>query len=158
MKLTIQSKSLEGTFAIGEALIAALPDGWCVALQGQLGGGKTHLVKGMARGIGVENWRGVKSPTFTLLQSFNNSERTRTLHHMDLYRLADAGEVPQEMIEALEDRAAISAVEWAELMPDILPAQTLVVDCEVIDEDARRYTLSCEDAELMEKLSGLLAE
>jgi len=155
MAFTLESPSLEATFEIGETIARTLKDGSVIALQGQLGGGKTHLAKGLARGLGVDRWQRVTSPTFTLLATYRGE---RTLHHMDLYRLADGSDVPQELIEAIEDRNALSAVEWGDLMPDLLPAGVVEVDCEVIDEDSRRFTIECDDAATLQALSAALGQ
>lgn len=137
--ISLRSRSEEDTFAIGEALARLLPAGTTLALQGQLGGGKTHLSKGLARGLGVADWRRVTSPTFTLLHSYRGD--AGRLHHMDFYRLADAGDVPQELIEALDDPNALAAAEWADLMPELLPARTLTIDFTLGDEHSRTLLL-----------------
>ncbi|MBE0618203.1 MAG: tRNA (adenosine(37)-N6)-threonylcarbamoyltransferase complex ATPase subunit type 1 TsaE, partial [Proteobacteria bacterium] len=74
----------EDTLTVGEAIGRAAGPGLVVALQGPLGAGKTLLTKGIARGLGVAQWRYVTSPTFAIHNVYQG--RWLRLHHLDLYR------------------------------------------------------------------------
>src|SRR2546426_3759432 len=81
--VTFISKSPEETMTLGEQWGRAAPSGQVIGLTGALGAGKTQLVKGIARGLGVTNR--VHSPTFTLINEYNGGRLS--LFHLDLYRL-----------------------------------------------------------------------
>ena len=103
------SKDPSDTISIGERIGRASRAGQIYAIYGGLGAGKTQLVKGIARGIGVPDWEYVVSPTFTLMNVY---EGGMTLCHVDLYRL-ESGDVPDLDIEEFLT-GGIVAVEWAE--------------------------------------------
>ena len=103
------SKGPSDTIAIGERIGSAAKPGQLYAIYGGLGAGKTQLVKGMARGIGVPDWEYVVSPTFTLMNVYEGS---MTLCHVDLYRIG-SGDVPDLDIEEFL-AGGIVVVEWAE--------------------------------------------
>ena len=112
---TFISHSPEETAALGEQWGREAKAGWVFGLTGDLGAGKTHLVKGIARGLGIK--APVQSPTFALVNEYK--EGRLPLAHIDLYRL----ETPAQIIGAgLEDYltrpAGITVVEWCERWPD----------------------------------------
>jgi len=88
--LTWTSRSTAETFAFGQALGGLLQSGDFVALTGQLGAGKTHLVKGLAVGLGVPADEPVVSPTFVLVREYIGRLK---LYHIDAYRLGGAAEL-----------------------------------------------------------------
>jgi tRNA threonylcarbamoyladenosine biosynthesis protein TsaE len=98
-----------------------------IALNGELGAGKTTFVGGLLRALGVEG--AVRSPTYTLIEPYELSGELseRRLYHLDLYRLADAGELemlaPRDFLEA----GAVLLVEWAEKGERTLPAPDLSI-------------------------------
>jgi len=113
-----RTRSPEETRALGEELAAELaPDG-ALLLEGDLGAGKTVLVQGLARALGIDP-REVQSPTFTLLRVHEGS-RGRLLH-FDLYRL-EPGQVEGEGFEELLAGTGVKAVEWSERLPFPVPA------------------------------------
>lgn len=97
------------TLDIGEAIARRASAGELYAIYGELGAGKTQLVKGMARGMGIPDWQYVVSPSFTIMNIY---EGDMTLCHVDLYRLED-GDLGCLNIEEFLDRG-VAAVEWAE--------------------------------------------
>lgn len=108
---TFTSHSPEETLALGEAWGRAAQRGDVFALSGDLGAGKTQLVKGLARGLGSA--ARVHSPTFTLLNQYDGGRLP--VFHLDLYRL----DSPQQVIGAglepyLMNPDGVSVVEWAE--------------------------------------------
>lgn len=118
---TFISNSPEETLAFGEELGRQLMHGRVLALQGDLGAGKTQLVKGIARGIG--STERVQSPTFGLIHSHLSGRIP--LHHLDLYRL----DSPQAILAAglesyLFPRDGASVIEWPErwCSPDSPPS------------------------------------
>lgn len=102
--------SEEETERAGESLARRLRPGSVVLLYGELGAGKTALVRGLARGLGAQT-DDVSSPTFTLIQEYAGT--SVTLYHVDLYRLSPR-EVDELGLEELVSGQGIVAIEWAE--------------------------------------------
>lgn len=129
----IVSKSPDETLKLAFAVGRKLRGGETVELASDLGGGKTMFVRGLAEGIGSHD--AVRSPSFTL----SNEYRTKnlTLYHFDFYRLKEPGIMRDELAEALADPAAIVAVEWADLVEDVLPEKRLRIAIKVTGEESR---------------------
>lgn len=104
------SNSVEDTERIGAELACRLSAGSIVAFTGDLGAGKTAFVRGMARGLGIEER--VTSPTFTIVNEYDGGKKP--LFHFDLYRLFDADELFDIGWEDYLARGGICAVEWSE--------------------------------------------
>jgi tRNA threonylcarbamoyladenosine biosynthesis protein TsaE len=131
------SESPSDTFSIGERLGQTLERGDVVALTGELGAGKTVFVRGVCRGLDVENE--VTSPSFTLMQEYQGRI---PVFHADLYRLDSLQEIEALGIEDYLDRGLL-LVEWAEKGSAILPADRFDVilsrvgEAETLSENAR---------------------
>lgn len=117
--------------ALGAALGRVVVPGTTLALHGDLGAGKTVLVKGIGLGLGLDPGR-VASPTFPLIQEHNGGRIL--LVHVDLYRLESDDDVAQLGLEELAD--GVLAVEWPERGPRHLNADRLRVAL-TINDDAR---------------------
>ena len=146
--ITIQASTTEQTVALGEAIGGVCAAGDIIALQGELGAGKTQLVRGLARGLGL-NPRQVSSPTFVMVQEYEPADGdgdTPVLVHIDAYRIQSADEL--ESIgwsgngEELRDGAVV-AIEWAKLIRPALGDDLLWIEIEHAP-DGRRITLSAE--------------
>lgn len=109
--------TLDALTAWGREFGASLVAPRCITFEGELGAGKTTLVQAIAAGLGVTE--PVTSPTYALVQSYATANAT--LHHLDLYRLRDPGQLAQlGWYDLLTDRA-ILCVEWPERAGDELP-------------------------------------
>lgn len=117
----------------GERLAARLPPGALVFLQGDLGAGKTTLVRGILRGLG--HGGSVKSPTYTLMEPYEIG--SYLVYHFDFYRIADAQELEFIGIDELMESAALKLVEWPERVLERLPAPDAVVRLHVEGEGRR---------------------
>ena len=111
---TFISRNPDETFALGERWGNAAAPGWVIGLTGDLGSGKTQLVKGLARGLGIV--ARVTSPTFALINEYN--EGRLFLAHLDLYRL----ETPAQILGAglqvyFEQPTGVTVIEWCERWP-----------------------------------------
>jgi tRNA threonylcarbamoyladenosine biosynthesis protein TsaE len=103
------------TESLGEAWGRAAQRGQVIALSGELGAGKTQLVKGIARGLGIT--ARVHSPTFTLVNEYDDG-RLR-LFHLDLYRLETREQILSAGLEEFLDPDGVTVIEWAEKMPSV---------------------------------------
>ena len=115
---SLRTSSADETVALGRQLATELPARGLVLLIGNLGAGKTTLVKGIAEGLGAAVADDVTSPTFTLIHEYGDPAR---LYHIDLYRLEEARQVAALGIEELLDRDALVVIEWGERFPELWP-------------------------------------
>ena len=115
----LKTRSVNGTLALGETIMELmLPSPRTVILRGDLGAGKTTLVRGIARSLGAPE-DDVTSPTFTLVHEYQG--RTRKLYHLDLYRLEREEELLQLGLEEMEaDPAALVLIEWGDKFPSVI--------------------------------------
>jgi tRNA threonylcarbamoyladenosine biosynthesis protein TsaE len=134
------SASPEQTHALGVTLGRLLQPGDFIGLEGELGAGKTALVRGIAEGAGVAAEE-VSSPTFTIVQTYAGR---LTLHHADLYRLASADELyATGFFDLLEDGGA-AVVEWIDRVPVDVPM--LRVSLTLVDATQRRLEVQATGA------------
>jgi tRNA threonylcarbamoyladenosine biosynthesis protein TsaE len=124
--------------------------GGLVFLDGDLGAGKTTLVRGLLRGLGHTG--PVRSPTYTLVESFELP--SAHVHHLDLYRLADAEELEYLGIRDLLDGDSLVLVEWPERGAGILPAPELSV--RITPHDGGRLLTLTPAAAWRERLAAAL--
>ena len=103
------------TESLGESFGRAAKRGLVIALSGELGAGKTQLVKGLARGLGIT--ARVHSPTFTLVNEYAGG-RLR-LFHLDLYRLESSAQILAAGLEEFLQPDGVAVVEWAERIYEI---------------------------------------
>jgi tRNA threonylcarbamoyl adenosine modification protein YjeE len=112
------------TVLLGQDIAAALRHGDILALQGDLGAGKTTLARGLIRALAADTGLEVPSPTFTLVQSY---EGRIPIQHFDLYRLASAGELYELGFDEA-GKHGIAIVEWPEKAAGHLPDDTIVIE------------------------------
>ena len=112
------SKSPEETIQFGQKIGQQLKGGEVFALVGDLGTGKTHFIKGIALGAGVENqWGLINSPTFVLV---NEYEGRLKVYHIDAYRIEKLSDFQQIGFEDFIDPANVILIEWADKVRDAL--------------------------------------
>lgn len=121
--------STEATEQFGAALWTLLPQHGVIFLQGDLGMGKTTLVRGFLRAAGFTG--AVKSPTFTLVEEYTLDERK--IFHFDLYRLNDPEELEWMGIRDYFDQNTLCFIEWAERGTGFLPEPDMVISLTVQD-------------------------
>ena len=141
--MRIISKSEDETLELGRCLAGALHFGQTIALEGDLGAGKTVLSRGVARGLGIAE--PVTSPTFTVVQEYR-LPKGGMFFHLDMYRIDNSEAALAFGIEDfLFADDAITLVEWPERIPDLLPSpQTLRVRLSHSDHDQRLIELPDE--------------
>ena len=128
------------TIAWGRALAASLEPGDVVALCGQLGAGKTHVVKGLLQGLGSEEE--VTSPTFSLVHEYQHARLP--VFHFDFYRMENETELLNIGWDEYLDEAGVVVVEWADMFPALLPSGTKWFRLEVLPEGGRRVTATAQ--------------
>lgn len=140
---TFISHSPAETESLGERWGREAQRGLVIALSGDLGAGKTQLVKGLARGLGVTSR--VHSPTFTLLNEYSGG-RLR-LFHLDLYRLETPAQILSAGLEEYWQPDGVAVIEWAERANEEFTAKNVEsqrpvrwVTIEVLGETERRIT------------------
>lgn len=126
----LTTRKEEETAYIGEILGRILTKPLVVALQGELGAGKTVFVRGAARGLGVEE--AVTSPTFVLLKIYAGR---LPVYHFDFYRLTDDEELLELGFEEYLPGDGIAFIEWAERFPRLLPPGHLKIVIERFYDD-----------------------
>ena len=120
--------------ALGRDLAGELASGGVVGLDGDLGAGKTELVRGLAAGMGCEGE--VTSPTFAILQEYRAG--ARNLYHFDFYRVGSGEEIlALGWDELLEEPASVVIVEWAEKFAGVLPSKALRLRIEILSPEER---------------------
>jgi len=129
------SKSPEATERFGEQLGRLLRAGDVVALVGELGSGKTTLVRGLAKGIGIDPQR-VKSPTFILLREYPGAV---PLIHMDGYRVAKAPVAIWDDLDWVFSPHKITVIEWGDLVRACLPDD--VLELQLTHKSANQRTI-----------------
>jgi tRNA threonylcarbamoyladenosine biosynthesis protein TsaE len=133
----VETAGEEETEAIGGRLASGLEPGDILALYGELGAGKTCLVRGIARGLGIDEGC-VASPSFTLINEYPGRV---PLVHLDGYRL-DSAEAFEELgLEDYFEGEGVLVIEWAEKVPD-LPEERIDIAIQWVDEQRRHFRIS----------------
>ena len=117
-----------------EKLGSLLQTGDVLALEGDLGAGKTTFTKGLAKGLNIT--RNVNSPTFTIIKEYHGR---LPLYHMDVYRVEDSFE--DLGFDEYFDGNGVTVVEWAHLVKEQLPEELLTIYLYLDDHDSRRLVL-----------------
>ena len=108
----------------GETLGTHLNGGEIIELIGDVGAGKTTLVRGLAVGMGVTET--VQSPSFTISRVYDAKEGMRLIHY-DFYRLNDAGIMADELSDSIKDPGTVTVIEWASAIKHVLPEDRLTI-------------------------------
>jgi len=112
-----------------------------IALQGDLGGGKTTFVQGFAKGLGIK--QKIISPTFVIMKRFviNNSQ-FKNLYHFDCYRIKDAKEMTAlDFKEIINNPQNIVMIEWADRIKRIIPKHATWINFDFVDEKKRKINI-----------------
>ena len=138
------SNSEDETIEIASKLVKTVTSGINIALQGDLGTGKSVFARAFARALGVTGY--IPSPTFTIVQEYeldlNKTNGVKWLIHMDLYRIPDVSSALGFGIdEYLEDINAVKLIEWSERIEEVLPDDTWYVRIKHLSEESRRIII-----------------
>lgn len=136
---TFETHSPEETTQLGRELAGELKPGAIVLLRGDLGAGKTTMVKGIAEGFQAARADDVTSPTFTLIHEYRGLEVV--IFHIDLYRIDTQRELDTLALDDLMDPTSILLIEWGEKFDRLVKEKTSEIAIEHLGEDKRKVTL-----------------
>jgi tRNA threonylcarbamoyladenosine biosynthesis protein TsaE len=132
----ITTHSAEETIAFGRSLVEMLAPPKIVLLRGDLGAGKTTLVKGIAAAFEAAAEEDVTSPTFTLIHEYRGPRAN--LFHIDLYRIDTPRELDTLALDDLRSENSILLIEWGEKFPRSVRERDVEISLERAGENARR--------------------
>jgi tRNA threonylcarbamoyladenosine biosynthesis protein TsaE len=135
---TIETFSPEETYMLGKKIGEAACPNTVYALNGDLGVGKTVFTQGLAAGLGIDE--PVTSPTFTILQNYDGGRLP--FFHFDVYRIGDIEEMDEIGYDDCFFGGGVSLVEWAEIVEEILPENTVYITIEKDPEKGFDYRKS----------------
>lgn len=142
-RLALTTFSADDTVALGQTLAAALRPGDILLLEGDLGAGKTHLVRGLARGLHLDESQ-VCSPTFVLMNEYR-AIGSPALIHLDAYRLSGGDDLDAIGYDAATSKPCIVAIEWpsrlGERLAEFDHTRTLTLHLTHAGEDLRHLTI-----------------
>jgi len=139
MTREITTRSAEETVAFGRTLAEVLAPPKLVLLRGDLGAGKTTLVKGIASGFGAAEEEDVTSPTFTLVHEYRGLRAN--LYHIDLYRVDTPRELETLGLDDLRAEGSVLLIEWGEKFPRMLRDRDVEISLERQSENGRKITI-----------------
>ena len=150
--ITITSTSIEQTLELGEKLGRNMAPGTLISLVGNLGAGKTHLIKGIAAGLDVPDVEEVTSPTFTLM---NEYEGRFMIYHLDAWRLDNSDQLEAIGFDELLCGPSVVLVEWADRTNTIIDAYDPIhITIKHINETTREITIADMPVKLSDALKG----
>lgn len=146
-ELVYKTNSEEETLRLGERLAKIIPDGITLLLQGDLGAGKTTLVRGIARGLNITDV--VQSPTFNIMKIYLKGNRP--LIHIDAYRLADIN-TDIGLDEYIGYETGITVIEWPMFIKNLIPSDSIEVNITNDGDDRRTIRFVGKDLSFVEEL------
>lgn len=124
------------TMDFAEKFAKILPNGSVIAMNGDLGAGKTTFTRGVAKALKITDI--IQSPTFNIMKIYLKGERP--LIHIDAYRLADFN-TDIGLDEFIGYETGLTLIEWPEYIADLLPIETIKIEIKNIGENARKFTI-----------------
>lgn len=151
--MVFQTNSTSETIRMGKRLGRRFQPGDVVALVGDLGTGKTQFIKGLAEGVGVGKATYVSSPSFTLINEYPGRI---PFYHIDLFRLRSEKEAEGLGLEEYVRGNGVTAIEWADKIPSLLPEALLWVKIHYTGKNTRSIEITPKGKryeQLMRKMS-----
>lgn len=139
LRLKITTTSSRETEQLGVCIGSLLHPGCFVALQGDLGGGKTCLTRGVVASVAPQSAHLVASPTYAIMNCYPGNT---PVYHFDFYRLAGDNDIAELGFEELFYGDGVCIVEWSERLTELLPLDVLTILFEYAGEDLRTITLT----------------
>ncbi|MGH9616757.1 MAG: tRNA (adenosine(37)-N6)-threonylcarbamoyltransferase complex ATPase subunit type 1 TsaE [Acidobacteriaceae bacterium] len=153
--LVFTTHSAEETIELGRELAKFLDPPKAIALRGDLGAGKTTLVKGIAAALGAAEPEEITSPTFTLIHEYAgrsvehaNLGTTILLYHLDLYRIENQRQLDTLGMEELMTPESVLLIEWGEKFPSVIARCDGEIVIETLRGDERKITLALRSPKL----------
>ena len=143
---TFISNSVAETEAIGRRLAKDLKAGSVLALQGELGTGKTRFTKGLVAGLGTAT--AVTSPTFTIVHEYPGGRLP--VYHFDFFRLEDKSSVARLGLDDYFFGGGVSVIEWADRFFEFVPERARWISFEIKSETQRAITL-CDNSPALQR-------
>lgn len=137
--MIIEVHSEQETKALAERLGALLSGGEVFELIGDVGAGKTTFVKGLGKGLAIND--DIQSPSFTISRIYEARDGLQLVHY-DFYRLQDPGIMANELQEVVHDPTVITVVEWADIIEGVLPDRKITLTFEAPSDQSRRITIT----------------
>ncbi len=147
MERQYETHSAEETIALGQTLAKFLAPPKIVLLRGDLGAGKTTLIKGIAQAFEAAEEEDVTSPTFTLVHEYRGPRAT--LYHIDLYRIDTERELDTLGLDDLEDPNNVLLIEWGEKFDRYANGNDVEIAIERVGETDRRITVTADDVSML---------
>lgn len=138
------TKNEAETIELGKKLALNLKPGSTVAVTGDLGAGKTIFVKGIAKGLSINEY--ITSPTFTLIHSYKGMDIT--LHHFDVYRIANEDELFEIGFFEYLNSGDICVIEWADLIKSLIPSDSVWVHIDRYGNDIDERSITIEGIDM----------
>jgi len=147
------SKSPAETIGFGEKIGACLEGGEVVFFIGQLGSGKTHLIKGIAKGAGFCDSDEVNSPTFVLVNEYLADDMRLEVYHIDAYRIDNVDEFEMLGFDDICHDRSVVLIEWADKVASVLEdVERITVNMSHVSENERCIEIKNLTSELFESL------
>ena len=139
--MEVRTDSPQKTQKVAYDLAKTLKKGDVVALFGDLGSGKTVIVQGLAKGLGIK--RRILSPTFVFMRSypFTHNNEPLTFYHLDLYRSQDIKDFKALGLDEIFNEDSVVVLEWAEKIKDKLPKSRIDVYIKTVNERTRKIKI-----------------
>ena len=144
MEKVLVSNSAEQTMELGKRLANIAKSGSVFCFTGDLGAGKTTLVRGIAKGLNIKSV--VQSPTFNIMKIYFDG--VKPLIHIDAYRLADVN-TDIGLDEYIGYETGLTVIEWPDFIKDLIPENAITVNIINLGDNQRKITISSDDQELL---------
>ena len=135
--LKIKTNNAKETQQLGRLIGESLVGGEIIAMTGDLGAGKTTMTKSIAKGLNIDEH--ITSPTFTIVNEYDGRLK---LFHFDVYRIGDIEEMYDIGYEEYFYSGGVCIIEWANLIEEILPEDTINIEIYTLDENKREFTIT----------------
>jgi len=147
MKHELVSENALFTMSIGEKIAHHIPPGSTICFTGDLGAGKTTLIRGIAKGLNIQDV--VQSPTFNIMKVYLKGDRP--LIHIDAYRLADINQ-DIGLDEYIGYETGITVIEWPQYIEKLLPKNAVQIEIKHLGEERREISFLNIDEKLWEEI------
>ena len=147
MTLELITNSAEETMLLGQKIAELANNGSTFCLTGDLGAGKTTLVRGIAKGLNIKNV--VQSPTFNIMKIYFDG--IKPLIHIDAYRLADV-DTDIGLDEYIGYETGLTVIEWPMFIANLIPQNSAEISITNLGENSRKIVIKTDDNQLLEGL------